>query len=243
MNFSFNGIYCTKKISQPKGRFGPGAFETPKAQADKEKMSLSGNLWLIPLMLAKVRNGDDIPMLTPGDMEALQGTTGASGGHVEHPCLMDTDRCHVGFVLPSGQFHPNQIPENTMYPISCHYKNMVLALGRKGTCITWAGADDDDDDDDRQFCCTPAVCAGGKAEVYIAGMLKFTPCPGTRSRLQATGTLLLQQVGNLEAEIPKTLQYFPPLLPPGNNILPLQPGRSGTPFQPTAAVPPPAFCI
>lgn len=240
MNFSFNGIYCIKKIPQPKGRFGPGAFETPKVQADKEKMSLTGNLWLIPLMLSKVRNGDNIPMPTPGDMEALQGTTSASGGHVEHPCLMDADAMWV--LCPSGQFHPNQIPENTMYPISCHYKNMVLALGRKGTCITWARADDDDDD--RQFCCMPAVCAGGKAEVCMVGMLKFTPCPGTRSRLQATGRLLLQQVGNLEAEILKTLQYFPPLLlPPGNNILPLQPGRPGTPFQPIAAVPPPAFCI
>lgn len=51
--FSSDGIYCTKKIPQPKARFSPGAFENPKAQADKEKMSLIGSLALITLMLAK----------------------------------------------------------------------------------------------------------------------------------------------------------------------------------------------
>lgn len=51
--FSFDGIYCTRKIPQPKGRFSSGAFENPKAQADREKMSLTGSLWLITLMLAK----------------------------------------------------------------------------------------------------------------------------------------------------------------------------------------------
>lgn len=54
LRYSFDGIYCSKKIPWPKGRFSPGAFENAKARAEKGKVSVTGSLWLITLMLAEV---------------------------------------------------------------------------------------------------------------------------------------------------------------------------------------------
>lgn len=105
-----------------------------------------------------VRNGDNISMLTPGDKEALQGTSGAAGGHGGHLCLVDTDAmwvlCFLQSIFISTSFQ--QMPRTQS--LSYHCKNVLLASGRKGTYITRAR-----EGDDGQFCRVPATCAGGEA--------------------------------------------------------------------------------
>lgn len=70
-------------------------------------------------------------MLTPGDNEALQGTTGATGGHTEHPRLMDTDAMGVLCFLQCS-FIPSRFQQTLRtQSLSYHCRNLFWCWAGK----------------------------------------------------------------------------------------------------------------